>query len=304
MTDPLARGVWGVVATPFSPAGAIDRASLSRLVRHYQRIGVTGLTVLGVFGEAARLSTAERRTVLEVVRDSCELPLVIGATALGTAPVIEEAASAAALAGDRAAGLMVHVNSPHPAVVARHLNAVHDATGLGIVVQDYPLASGVSIRTADLSAVVADVPAAVAIKAEAAPTPVAVAGLVASTGVPVFGGLGGLGLLDELASGAAGAMTGFSFPEGLIACVEAWRGGGYEAAREAYLPYLPLVNFEAQAGVGLALRKEVIRRRGLIHDAGVRPPAPGLPQGLLRQLERHVAAVERSLPHPLTVTGD
>jgi 4-hydroxy-tetrahydrodipicolinate synthase len=252
-----------------------------------------------VFGEAARLSVAERRTVLEVVCESADLPLVIGVTGLATAPVIDEASVIASVVGERAAGLMVQVNSPHPAVVAQHLNAVHDAVGLGIVVQDYPVASGVTIRTADLAAAVANVPSAVAVKAEAPPTPVAVAALTARTRVPVFGGLGGLGLLDELAAGAAGAMTGFSFPEGLIECFEAWRTGGYEAAREAFLPYLPLVNFEAQASVGLALRKEVIRRRGLILDAGVRPPAIGLPEELLPQLEGHLAALGR----PLARTG-
>jgi 4-hydroxy-tetrahydrodipicolinate synthase len=296
MATPLAPGVWGVVATPFAGSKLdIDEASLSRLVRHYQRIGVTGLTVLGVFGEAARLSTSERRTVLEVVCESVDLPLVIGATGLATAPVIEEASAVADIVHGRVAGLMVQVNSPQPAVVARHLNAVHDATGHGIVVQDYPVASGVTIRTGDLAAAVAEVPSAVAVKAEAPPTPVAVAALAARTRIPVFGGLGGLGLLDELAAGAAGAMTGFSFPEGLIACVEAWRAGGYAAAREAFLPYLPLVNFEAQASVGLALRKEALRRRELILDAGVRPPAAALPEGLVSQLERHLAALEQPL---------
>lgn len=300
MAAPLAPGVWGVVATPFAGPGLdVDEASLSRLVRHYHRIGVTGLTVLGVFGEAARLSTPERRTVLEVVCESVGLPLVIGATGLATAPVIEEASAVADIVRGRVAGLMVQVNSPHPALVARHLNAVHEATGHGIVVQDYPVASGVTIRTGDLAAAVAEVPSAVAVKAEAPPTPVAVAALAARTRIPVFGGLGGLGLLDELAAGAAGAMTGFSFPEGLIACVEAWRAGGYAAAREAFLPYLPLVNFEAQASVGLALRKEALRRRELILDAGVRPPAAGLPEDLVPQLERHLAALEP----PLTRVG-
>ncbi|HLH59999.1 MAG TPA: dihydrodipicolinate synthase family protein [Streptosporangiaceae bacterium] len=302
MTASLAPGVWGVVATPFAGPGlGVDEASLSRLVRHYQRIGVTGVTVLGVFGEAARLSTPERRRVLEVVCESARLPLVIGVTGLATAPVVEEAAAVAGIVGDRAAGLMVQVNSPDPAVAARHLNAVHDATGHGIVVQDYPVASGVTIRTGDLAAVVADVPSAVAVKAEAPPTPVAVAALAARVRIPVFGGLGGLGLLDELAAGAAGAMTGFSFPEGLIACVEAWRTGGYAAAREAFLPYLPLVNFEAQAAVGLALRKEALRRRGLILDAGVRPPAAGLPEGLVPQLERHLAVLD---PAPVAPDGE
>ena len=73
----------------------------------------------------------------------------------------------------------------------------------------------------------------------------------AALDVSVFGGLGGQGLLDELLSGAAGAMTGFSYPEALIACVRAWQTDGYEAARDALLPYLPLINFEQQARIAL-----------------------------------------------------
>ncbi|MFI8788618.1 dihydrodipicolinate synthase family protein [Streptomyces sp. NPDC055105] len=292
MPEKLAPGVWGVVATPFlGSALEVDEPSLARLVEHYEQIGTTGLTVLGVFGEAARLSAGERRTVLETVVDTVGLPLVVGVIGLATAPVLDEARLVSEVVGNRLAGLMVQVNSPDPLVVAAHLNAVHDATGAGIVVQDYPETSRVAIRTADLVRAVHAVPSAVAVKAEAPPTPVAVAGLTAELDVPVFGGLGGLGLLDELAAGAAGAMTGFSCPEGLIACVEASRSGGHDAAREAYLPYLPLVNFEAQAGIGLALRKEAIRRRGLITESGVRPPAPPLPEALVPQLERHLAAL-------------
>ncbi|GDY32713.1 dihydrodipicolinate synthase family protein [Gandjariella thermophila] len=288
-TSPLARGVWGVVATPFAGSTLdVDEASLGRLVAHYESVGVTGLTVLGVFGEAARLSTAERAAVLEVVVDAVSLPVVVGVTATALAPAVEEAELATKIAGDRLAGLMIQVNTADPKQLAGYLRAVHHATGAGIVVQDYPVVTGVTIGAAGLAAAVREVPAVVAVKAEAPPTPAAVAALTAGTGVPVFGGLGGLGLLDELAAGAAGAMTGFSFPEGLVACVDAWRSGGYPAARAAYLPYLPLVNFEAQAGIGLAIRKESLRRRGLLMDSGVRPPAPAMPAALADQLGRHL----------------
>ncbi|PKV99491.1 dihydrodipicolinate synthase family protein [Amycolatopsis echigonensis] len=288
----LAPGVWGVVATPFTGSALdVDEPSLARLVEHYAALGVAGLTVLGVFGEAARLDTAERRAVLETVLDSVDLPVVVGATGLSTAPVIEDVALAAELAGPRLAGAMVQVNSGDPQVLSRHLAAVHEATGAGLVVQDYPLVSGVRVGPAALAAALSATPGVVAVKAEAPPTTTAIATLTESLDLPVFGGLGGLGLLDELAAGAAGAMTGFSFPEGLLACVEAWRTGGYSAAREAFLPYLPLVNFEQQATVALAIRKECLRRRGLIMDAGVRPPAAALPEALREQLHRHVTAV-------------
>ncbi|SDR15625.1 dihydrodipicolinate synthase family protein [Thermostaphylospora chromogena] len=289
----LQPGVWGVVATPFTGSTFdVDEQSLARLVEHYEQTGVTGLTVLGVFGEAARLSSEERRAVLETVVDTVELSLVVGATSLATAPVVEEVRLAQEVVGDRLAGAMVQVNSADPHVLANHLRAVHEATGANVVVQDYPLVSGVRISADALVAALRGLDFVVAVKAEAPPTPVAVAALTSALDVPVFGGLGGIGLLDELACGAAGAMTGFSFPEGLVACVEAWRKGGYEAAREAWLPYLPLVNFEQQAGVALAIRKECLRQRGLLLESGVRPPAASLPESLHDQLKRHLAAVK------------
>ena len=291
MVTPLEAGVWGVLATPFTGSVLdLDEAGLSRLCEHYEAVGVTGLTALGVFGEAARLTAQERATVLEIVADTCGLPIVVGATSLSTRVVIEEARSAADVAGDRLAGVMVQVNTAAPTALGDHLQAVHEATGLPIVVQDYPAVSGIAIRPDVLVAALRGKPFCAAVKAESPPTAVAVHTLAAGLDVPVFGGLGGIGLLDELAAGAAGAMTGFSAPEGLLACVRAWREGGYAAARQAWLPYLPLATFEQQAGIALGIRKEALRSRGLIAEAGVRLPGRGMPDELGEQLARHLDA--------------
>lgn len=293
----LEGGVWGVVATPFNGSTHdLDEGSLAGLVEHYEQIGVTGLTVLGVFGEAASLSSDERRSVLETVAETVALPLVVGATTLASAPVIEEVRLAQEVIGDRMAGAMVQVNSANPEVLSRHLRAIHEATGASIIVQDYPAVSGVRITSQALIAAIRSLPFVVAVKAEAPPTSTAVPALTQALEVPVFGGLGGIGLLDELAGGSAGAMTGFSYPEGLIACVDAWRAGGFEQARETFLTYLPLVNFEQQAGIALAIRKECLRQRGLIMESSVRPPAGSMPEVLLEQLRRHLAAVGAATP--------
>jgi len=289
----LAPGVWGVVATPFDRSLALDPRSLERLVRHYAGIGVEGLTVLGVFGEAAALSRAERAVVLRTVVDAVDRPLVVGLTSLATAPAIEEADAVLAVAGDRVVALMAQVNSADPAVVTDHLGRIAAAAGRPIVVQDYPVASGVGIAGPALRRVVAalaDAGTVAAVKAEAPPTPPAIAAL-ADLGVPVFGGLGGIGLLDELACGSAGAMTGFSFPEALQECVSAFRAGGYAKAREVYAPYLPLVTFEQQARIALAIRKECLVERGLIEHGGVRPPAAALPEVLRPVLRDQLDAV-------------
>jgi 4-hydroxy-tetrahydrodipicolinate synthase len=301
--ESLAAGVWGVVATPFQGSTLdVDLDSLSGLVEHYEAIGATGLTVLGVFGEAAALTAEERRQVLEITVECTDLPLVVGITALATRPAIDEIKAAQAVAGERLAAVMVQANSARPEVVIAHLDAIHRATGAKVVLQDYPLASGVSISTAALISVVKWCSFVVAVKAEAPPTSVAISELTAAVGVSVFGGLGGQGLLDELMAGAAGAMTGFSYPEALIACVRAWQRDGYEAARDQLLPYLPLINFEQQARIALAVRKECLRKRGLIKESGVRAPAADFPEKLrysmLTHLREAAAALEAAAATP------
>ncbi|CKH12725.1 dihydrodipicolinate synthase family protein [Mycolicibacterium smegmatis] len=293
MNKLMQPGVWGVLATPFSGSTLeVDDNGVAALAEHAQAVGATGLTVLGVFGEAAKLSWEERRRVLETVLDTTELPLVVGCTSLATAPVIDEARMAVELVGERLAGVMVQANSADRATLATHLRAVNEATGADVVVQDYPIISGVHVSAGVLGDVVAQSPFVTAVKAEAPPTPVAVAELTRRVDVPVFGGLGGINLLDELACGSAGAMTGFSYPEALVATVRAWRDGDRMKARAALLDHLPLITFEQQVGIALAVRKECLRRRGLIAESGVRPPGRSLPDCLAPVLATHIDTVE------------
>lgn len=292
----LAHGLWGVLASPFEQGGrAVDEASLRAVVQDQLAAGAVGLVVLGVFGEGARLTRDERRQVLGVVRDEAPAtPLVIGISEL-------ETRAASAVAGDLLTeladapgspplSLMLQVPTADSPSLARHLASVYEATGAGIVVQDYPVASGITVSSSAVLDAVGQCPFVVAIKSEAPPTSLAVAELAAATQVPVFGGLGGLGLLDELMAGAAGAMTGFSHPQVLGAVLRAWETGGYEAARAVYLPWLPLVNFEAQVTVGLAIRKAALLERGIIAHAEVRPPGMAMPEALRPLLSRHLHA--------------
>lgn len=290
-------GVWGVLATPFTGSRlAVDEVSLAREVAHYAEVGVAGLTVLGVFGEAAQLSARERRELLELVVEETELPLVVGITALATAPAVEEVEQAVAATGGRLVAAMVQVNAPGSVPLARHLGEIHRATGVQLLVQDYPAASGVAITPQALADAVAAGDFAAGVKLEAPPTAVGVSVLAERCSVPVFGGLGGRNLLDELAAGAAGVMTGFSCPEALVATVRAWHDGGSKAAMHTFAPWLPLVNFEAQPGIGLAIRKELLRARGLVLDSAVRPPNPSLPAELVPLLHAHLDAARELLP--------
>ena len=296
MTSPnhrLRPGVWGILATPFDgPNGQIDLASFVRQIELYRTVGAQGVVALGVFGEAIKLAPQEQREVVEATASNAGgLGVVVGVTTLSTAPAIAQAAMAAEGLGDALDGVMVQVNSGDPAVVAAHFQAIHDATGSGVVIQDYPKSSGVRITTSALLDVIAASPFIVAVKAEAPPTPPAIADLTAATDIPVFGGLGGVGLLDELAAGAAGAMTGFSHPEGLVAAVDAFQTSGFAAAYEAYARWLPVANFEGQEGAALAIRKEILYQRGIINDPATRQPAGRFPEQLRETMMEHLRAL-------------
>lgn len=290
----LARGLWVILATPFDAHGEVDHKSLARQVKLARGAGADGVVALGVFGEAANLSLTEQRAVAQTVARAAEsMPLALGVSGRATAVAVEQGANALAGAGAGGADgacLMVQVPSKDPAAVVRHLTAVHEQTGAGVVLQDYPVVSGVHVTSAALLEVIAECSFVTAVKAEAPPTPIAIGELLVATDVPVFGGLGGVGLVDELAMGAAGAMTGFSHPEGLRSTIDAYAAGGFTAARDAWAPWLPLANFEAQAGPALALRKMLMHRRGVLDHPSVRPPAPGMPAALLPLLEQHLAA--------------
>lgn len=301
MTDHLPRGLWVILATPYDASGAVDHRSLERQVDLARTSGADGVVALGVFGEAANLSRAEQRAVAATVAQSADgLPVLLGVSGRSTAVALEQAVTA--LEGARAstgARVMVQVNSARVPVVVEHLTAIHEATGAGIVLQDYPVASGVHVTTAMLLDVLAACPFISAVKAEAPPTPAAIGELtreLGTAGLPVFGGLGGVGLVDELAMGAAGAMTGFSHPEGLRATIDAYTAGGFAAARETWAPWLPLANFEGQAGIQLALRKMLLHRRGVLDHPAVRPPAPSMPEHLVPLLDQHLAAVPSAGP--------
>lgn len=295
MSDTLQPGVWGVLATPFTGSTLdVDDVGVARLCEHLEASGATGITALGVFGEGSRLSTEDRTIVLDTVVESTSLPIVVGCSGLATAPVIEEAKTAVDIVRDRLSAVMVLVNSPNLRVLQDHLGAVHEASGASVVVQDYPAVSGVEVPE-DVLAELAEAPYVVAVKAERAPAAVAVAAVASRTNTPVFGGLGGINLLDELRLGAAGTMTGYSYPEALVECVSLWHKGDHDGAREALQRHLPLIAFEQQPKIALAIRKECLRRRGLIAESAVRPPASSMPQVLIPALDAHLAAVGKGV---------
>src|SRR3989475_3016479 len=223
-------GVFSVLPTPFPPSGDVDRDSLTRVIDLFLTGGVNGLTALGVTSEVARLTEAERDLVLDTVlaHVNGRVPVVAGTTADGLRTCIEysrRARPAGAAAVMISPPRMPKINSD---AVARHFADVSAAVDLPIIVQDYPPISGYAMEPALLARIAREVPAARTIKLEDPPTPFKTSRILEQTNdldVRIFGGLGGVFLLEELMAGAAGAVTGFAFPAVLGESVAVLRGG-------------------------------------------------------------------------------
>ena len=291
------EGVYSVLPTPFLDSGDFDEASLRRVVELFISEGVSGVTALGVTGEVARLEEPERARVLEVVVDQVKgrVGIVAGTSADGTRTCIsysrlarECGATAVMVSPPR----MPKLNSD---AVMRHFAALADAVDIEIVVQDYPPISGYAMEPVLLARIAREIPRARTIKLEDPPTPFKTSRILehgSGLDLRIFGGLGGVFLLEELLAGATGAMTGFAFPEILVKIVTLFRAGDVDAAADVFYRAVPLMRFEFQEGIGMAIRKEVLRRRGALTSAATRAPGAALDATTRAALDRVMAWVE------------
>jgi len=279
-----AAGLFPIAPTPFHEGGRIDESSIDRLVAGYEAVGATGLTVLGMMGEAPKLDEAEALGVARrFIRRAGRLPVIVGVSAPGFA-----AMRALALAGMEAgaAGVMI---APPPslrtddAIVGYYAGAV-EAIGADVpfVIQDYPLVLTVVMTPGVIRRIVQAHPSCAMLKHEDWPGLEKISALRGYEAdgsmrrVSILTGNGGLFLDFETERGADGAMTGYAFPEMLADVVRLQGEGRREEAHDLFDAHLPLLRYEQQPGIGLAARKYVLMRRGLIASDAQRKPAGAL----------------------------
>jgi 4-hydroxy-tetrahydrodipicolinate synthase len=291
-------GIYHILATPFTDEGALDLDGVPRLIERALATGVRGLTILGIAGEAHRLTDDERRAMVQAVVKEVRgrVPVAVGVSAPGTHLACAFAETARAHGADA-----VMVAPPSGAksldAVADHYQAVARAARLPVVLQDEPVTTQVAMPAPFLARLCAEVPGVEAVKLEEAPTGPKITRLRAALARPVaiFGGLGGVYFFEELSRGAAGAMTGFPYPEALREIRDRFAAGGRAEARALFYHWLPLIRYESQPGAipgtSLAIRKEILRRRGWLRSACVRPPAAALDPATLEELTEILAAV-------------
>ena len=303
--DTSARGVYLITVTPFTDSGALDLASTDRMVDFCLEKGVSGLTVLGIMGEAPKLTMGESRTFVRQVlaRVNGRVPVVVGASAPGFAPMKELTQSVMDLG---AAGVMV---APPNTVrtddqIAAYFDMVNETLGPAVpwVLQDHPVATGVQMSTGVILKILKNSPGCVMLKHEDCPGLAKLSAIRAAGDrgeirrVSILtGNGGGLFLPEELTRGADGAMTGFAYPEMMVGVCAAHARGDIERAHDLFDAYLPLARYEQQASIGLAVRKHLLRRRGVIASEAVRRPGPKLSAQDIADIERLMQRQEKRL---------
>jgi 4-hydroxy-tetrahydrodipicolinate synthase len=284
--DRDAKGVYLITVTPFTDSGALDLPSTDRMVDFCLDAGVTGLTVLGIMGEATKLTIEESRVFVKQVlaRVGGRVPVVVGASAPGFAAMKELTDSVMDLG---ASGVMVAPPSTlrtDDQIVA-YFQMVGETLGAKVpwVLQDHPVSTGVQMAPSVILRVLKNAPTCVMLKHEDWPGLAKLSTIRAASDkgelarVSILtGNGGGLFLPEELTRGADGAMTGFAYPEMMVDVVAAHARGERERAHDLFDAYLPLARYEQQAGVGLAVRKFLFRERGVIASDFVRKPGPKL----------------------------
>ena len=308
--DHTAKGVFAIAVTPFKPSGAVDTDSIDSMTDFYQSCGVSGLTILGMMGEAPKLDADESLAIARQVVRRATVPVVVGVSAPGFAAMRSLARS---VMDAGAAGVMI---APPPAlrtddqIVSYFAQAVA-AIGPDIpwVLQDYPLVLTVQMTPKVIRQIVAANPSCVMLKHEDWPGLEKISALRtferdgSLRPISILCGNGGLFLDFELERGADGAMTGYAFPDMLVDVVNFWRQGNRNTAHDLFDAHLPLIRYEQQQGIGLAVRKYVLQKRGAIAHDTQRAPAGSLTAAARAEIDYLLTRLSLRDPRAALIPG-
>jgi 4-hydroxy-tetrahydrodipicolinate synthase len=289
-------GVIPILATPFHDDETLDLRSWQRLLEFNLALGVAGVTVLGVLGESNRLSDEERHTLVEtaVAVIGGRVPIIVGTSAQGTRTV----EYLSRMAQDLGAGAVMVTPVKEAVPVEERIVELYERLAhsimIPIVLQDHPASTDVHMPVALIARLVGSIRSIACVKEEAVPTAPRIRQLreaLAGRPTTILSGLGALYAPFDLEAGCDGFNTGFAFPEVLQALLVAGRNGDWQRVHQIYSRFAALIVFEQQPGV--AIRKEMLRRRGLLSSARVRHPGSTISSAQSAQLD---ALLARALP--------
>lgn len=285
----ILEGIYPIVPTPFRDDGGLDPPSIERLIAFMAERRVHGLAVLGALGEGHKLTEQERAAVIAAYRSQMPrgMHLIVGVRAPATDPAVSMALAARDLGAD--AILLGPPNVQKDAALDGYYRRVSDAVRIPCIIHDYPAVTGIAMSVDLIGRMAAAADHIDHIKLEDPPTGMKMEALAqAAPDLKVFGALGGMYALEELERGAVGIMTGFVYAELLVQLFDRCRSGKWEDAATLFYDVVPLIRWEFQTGIGVSLRKHVLKRLGVFTSAAVRHPGPDADRMTVDQLFRIV----------------
>lgn len=299
------RGFIAIAVTPLTADGAIDFDGMGRLMDFYIDSGADGVTLLGVMGEAHRMTDSDARSVVDAAAEAIagRVPIIVGVSD----PSLQRAKGIAAHTMQRGgAGVMLRplTGLQGDQAVVAYFQDLADELGpeVPICVQDFPKASGVHLSVGAWKQIVATCPSVVMLKHEDEPglnklSALRQAETEGLRRVPIFAGTNGIHLVQELDRGADGAMTGFAFPDALVKVIRQHDAGERDAAEDTFDDYLPINRHELR--IGIAMRKEILHRRGALATGRARYPVKPLELRDHEELDGLLARLARRTGKPI-----
>jgi 4-hydroxy-tetrahydrodipicolinate synthase len=302
LLDATASGLFPIAPTPFHADGQIDEASIETLIARYLAAGATGITVLGIMGEAPKMEAAESLAITKrFITGMSKLPVIVGVSSPGFAAMRSLSRAVMEMG---AAGVMI---APPPTLrtddqITGYYRQAIEAIGSDIpfVIQDYPLTLTVQMTPKVIRRIVQDNPSCVMLKHEDWPGLEKITALRgfekegSMRPISILTGNGGLFLDFEMERGVDGAMTGYAFPEMLSGVVKLVKAGQRDAAHDLFDAHLPLLRYEQQPVIGLAVRKYVMMKRGMITSDAQRKPGSAITPAARAEVDYLLARLART----------
>jgi len=298
-----ARGVYVIAPTPFHADGRIDESSIDRMTDFFLKAGVDGITVLGQLGEAPKMTHEESVGIVKRVIARARVPIVVGVSAPGFAAMRALTQDVMALG---ASGVMIappNTLRTDDSIVQYYKQAAEAiGTDVPFVIQDYPLTFSVQMTPAVIRRIAAETASCWFLKHEDWPGLEKISQLRAwdkdgsMKRLPILIGNNALFLDFEVERGADGANTGYCFPDMLVDVVNLDAAGKRDEAHDLFDAHLPLIRYEQQPGPGLAVRKYVMMRRGIIASDTQRNPADALSGAARAEVDYLLARLARRDP--------
>jgi dihydrodipicolinate synthase/N-acetylneuraminate lyase len=287
-TRQILKGVFPVVPTTFTESGELDLVSQKRCVDFMIDAGSTGLCILANFSEQFVLADDEREVLTSAILEHVDgrVPVIVTTTHFGTKVCVERSRRAQDMGAS-----MVMVMPPYHGATIRvsedkifeFYNAISNAIEIPIMIQDAPV-SGTVLSAKFLARMAKEIKNVSYFKIETAGAASKLRELIRLGGDAIEGPWDGeeaITLLPDLDAGATGAMTGGGFPDGIRQIMDAYTAGRREDAIEAYMRWLPLINYENRQG-GILTAKALMKQGGIIACEAPRHPFPAM-NGEVRQ---------------------